>query len=105
MFEMVDVNRETKEMILERGHKALVDALGASGAVEFIRLSVHADRPEAKREGVKDTLINIGIDDATKEVSVRFSRPTSWLRFSARDAMHFSKEVARRAVAILQEQS
>jgi len=102
---MTDARRETKSTILERGHKALMDALGPAGAVEFMRLAGDADRPEDTRAGVKDTLVNISIDEQSQEVVLRFSRQTTWLRFSGADGLHFAREVARRAIALIQDQA
>lgn len=87
----------TKEYVLRRGHKALIDALGPQGAMQFIQESAAHERSDTEDDNLKRVLIHIDVDPVKKEVVVKFSRPTTWMRFSPADALSVAGKIAKYA--------
>lgn len=96
-MESQDTKKEFSNEIVEKGHKALIDALGPSGAMEFLRVGSDILRASDDSDGVKRVLMEIYADKNTKEVVLTFSQSVTWMRFSPKDAMKLAKDIIDRA--------
>ena len=79
--------------LVVRGQKALRDALGLDGAMQFLQqMNAQNDTHIDQADGVKRTGLMIE-SRQQNEVVLAFTRPTTWVRFSADEAEVFVDKV------------
>lgn len=88
------------ETLLERGHAALVAALGVQGAMQFLAIRNVADGSPPARTGRKSIGLQVGIPAAGSEMVLRFSRPVSWMKLSAAESRSLATKLVEAATVL-----
>lgn len=88
-----NIQAEVDNELLKRGRAALVDALGAAGAMEFLRVKDDVVRDEKDSDGIKRIMTKIYGDDSSGEVVLEFSQSITWIRFKQSDALTFIEQI------------
>ena len=89
-----EAKRELNKDLLERGQQALLSALGPHGAMLFLRESAALSRTPKEDDGAKRVLMAVEI--VGEELTIRFSQPTTWLRYSPAEAKDLANVILER---------
>ena len=86
-----NVNRE----LMDRGHAALINALGGDGALQFLRQVGGNPRSAAEDDGAKRVLFQI--DVGRDGVGIRFSQPVTWMNLGPEEAQELGEVLVAKA--------
>lgn len=95
----IDKTLLTDETIIERGHAALIAALGAQGAMQFLAIHVEAGAP-TDHPGRKSVGLQVGVPTSGTELLLRFSQPISWMKLSAGESRSMATKLVEAAIVL-----